>query len=64
MGYLGSAPCPVSGIVYSYGLAYANTNEHFYWSFLDSSSNYHLVEFSFSITALERSSWGAIKSSF
>jgi len=64
MDYIGSAACPVPGITSSFGLAYADTNGHFYWSFKLGSSDYHLAEFSFEITALERSSWGAIKSSF
>lgn len=64
MSYLGSAACPASSIHLSLGLAYAETNGHLYWSYVDTSSNYHLTELSFAITSLEQSSWGAIKSSF
>ncbi len=63
ISYLGSAACPVSGISSSYGLTYADLNGHLYWSFSDG-SNYHIAEISFTITALERSSWGSIKTSF
>jgi hypothetical protein len=63
MIYLGSAPCPVSGIAGSYGLTYA-PNGNLYWSYRDGSGVYHLTEVSFSITSLARSSWGAIKTSF
>lgn len=64
MTYIGSAACPVSGIAGSYGLAYSNLDGYMYWSYRDGSSAYHLVQFSFDITALSRSSWGAIKTSF
>ena len=64
LSFIGSAACPVSGISSSLGLAYAEVNEHIYWSYKDSSGNYHLVEISFEITSLSHSSWGAIKNSF
>lgn len=63
LNYIGSTTCPVS-CTYSFGLAYANTNEHIYWSYMDSAVNYHLTKLSFTITSLERSSWGSIKTSF
>lgn len=62
--YLGAAACPVSGISGSYGLAYAETTDTIFWSFKMGTSEYHLAEFSFDLTALERSSWGSIKTSF
>ncbi|RKZ03186.1 hypothetical protein DRQ25_17965 [Candidatus Fermentibacteria bacterium] len=64
MTFLGSAPCPVSGLTKSYGLAYTGTTETFFWTYQDGSGNYHLAEFSMSTNALEHSSWGAIKGSF
>ncbi len=63
MSYLGSAACPVS-VAGSYGLTYADLNGHLYWSYKDGSDVYHLAELTFTITALERSSWGSIKTSF
>ena len=62
MNYLGSATCPVTNDG-SYGLAYSSVSDTIYWAFR-ASSVYHLAEFSFSITSLERSSWGSIKTSF
>jgi hypothetical protein len=64
MTYLGSAPCPVTGIVGSYGLTYSDASHHLYWSYKDTSGSYHLTEISFAITSLSRSSWGSIKTSF
>jgi len=64
MTYLGSAPCPGTALSSSYGLTYLPANQHLYWSYRDTSDNYHLAELSFSITSLARSSWGAIKTSF
>jgi hypothetical protein len=63
MTYLGSAPCPVSGITSSFGLAYNDYNGNMLWSY-KKGSVYHLAEFSFTITSLSRSSWGSIKTSF
>ncbi|MCD4700567.1 MAG: hypothetical protein K8S24_01795 [Candidatus Aegiribacteria sp.] len=64
MSYLGWFPCPVTNCT-SYGLTYADTNGHMYWSYKNSGI-YHLTELGFSIfpASLEHSSWGAIKSSF
>ena len=64
MDFIGFAACPVSGISESYGLAYAETNGHIYWSYINNSGEYHLTKLSFSILALEQSSWGSIKNSF
>ncbi len=63
LSFLGSAACPVSGIQYSMGLAYGS-NGNIYWTYWNAGSVYHLAEFSFDITSLERSSWASIKSSF
>ncbi len=60
---LGAAPCPAS-CSSSFGLGYSSASNTIYWAYKDTSSVYHLAEFSFSITALERSSWGSIKTSF
>ncbi|MEA3267007.1 MAG: hypothetical protein U9P42_08715 [Candidatus Fermentibacteria bacterium] len=62
MSFLGSAACPGT-VGSSFGLAYSSSNGHMYWSYSDGSNN-HLAELSFTITALERSSWGSIKTSF
>ncbi len=62
MDYLGAAACPAS-CSSSFGLGYSSASNTIYWGYLDGST-YHLAEFSFSITALERSSWGSIKTSF
>lgn len=63
MSCLGSAACPAD-VMFSLGLAYAETSGTFFWIYWDNSLNTHLAEFSFSITSLESSSWGSIKSSF
>lgn len=64
MSYIGSAACPASYISFSLGLAYAETSGTLFWIYWDNYFNSHLVELSFTLTSLERSSWGAIKSSF
>ncbi len=63
MTFLGSASCPAT-CASSFGLGYSSVSNTIYWAFKDSSNVYHLGEFSFTITALERSSWGSIKTSF
>lgn len=63
MTYIGSAACP-SSCLFSLGLAYAETSGTLFWSYWDTSFNTHLTEISFSIMALDQSSWGTIKSSF
>jgi hypothetical protein len=61
LAYLGSAPCPVS-CGSSLGLAYSDSRDTIFWSF---SSPYTIVEVEYDIdVALERSTWGEIKSSF
>ncbi len=64
LAFIGSAPCPASGVSSSYGLAYAETNGNIFWSYMDTSSGYHIAEFSFNLVSLEQTSWGAIKTSF
>ncbi len=64
MSYIGSAPCPVSGIGASYGLSYSNVTDTMFWTYQDASNAYHLAEFSFELTSLSRTSWGSIKTSF
>ncbi|MCD4708954.1 MAG: hypothetical protein K8S62_14585 [Candidatus Sabulitectum sp.] len=63
LDFMASAACPVSGIDASYGLAYAATNGHMYWSYRTGTA-YHIAELTFTITSLERTSWGSIKNSF
>ncbi|MCD4708955.1 MAG: hypothetical protein K8S62_14590 [Candidatus Sabulitectum sp.] len=63
MSYIGSAACP-SSCLFSLGLAYAETTGTLFWCYWDNSFNTHLTELSFTITSLERTSWGSIKSSF
>jgi len=65
--HLGSASYPAAlDLDDVLGLAYAATNEHIYMSYQDyyGGGLYHIVELAFDITALQRSSWGSIKSSF
>ena len=64
LAFIGSAPCPASGVASSYGLAYAETNGNIFWSYRDTSDNFRIAEFSFDLVSLEQTSWGAIKSSF
>ena len=61
---LGSATCPGTSIYDSLGLAYNPATGNMHWSYSAIGGAYHVVEFSFDITSLERSSWGSIKSSF
>lgn len=63
ISFLGSADCPVSSVNASFGLAYAE-NGSIFWTYRVGPSEYHLAELSFSIFALEQSSWGSIKTSF
>ncbi len=63
ISYIGSTDCPVAGITTSFGLAYSD-NGNIFWTYKTGSSEYHLAEISFSILALEQSSWGCIKASF
>lgn len=64
MSFLGSAPCPVY-CSNSMGLTYSELTGNLYWGYIASNVS-HIVEMSFTITAtaLERSSWGSIKTSF
>ncbi len=64
LSFMASAACPVPDINYSIGLAYAETTGTMFWSYQDSSTDWHIAEFSFDITSLQRSSWGSIKTSF
>ncbi|MCK5842304.1 MAG: hypothetical protein KAH31_09065 [Candidatus Sabulitectum sp.] len=64
LSFMGSAACPASSISLSTGLAFREATGNMYWSYEDSAGTYHLVEMSFEITSLQRSSWGNIKSSF
>lgn len=62
---LGSAACPGTAVSSSLGLTYNPTTGNMHWAYSNTSSAYTIVEFSFDIgSALERSSWGAIKSGF
>jgi len=63
MNFLGAAACPAS-CASSLGLGHSSVSNTIYWAYKYTTSVYHLAEFSFSITALERSSWGSIKTSF
>jgi hypothetical protein len=63
LAFVESVDCPVSGTLSSLGLAYSEVNGHIYWSY-NNSEGYHLAEFSFEPTALERVSWGSVKSAF
>ncbi len=63
---LGYAACPGTNIgsTGSYGLTYSSTTGNMHWSYKNTSDDFFIVEFTFSITSLERSSWGSIKSTF
>jgi len=62
---LGSAACPGTDIDLSLGLTYNPVTGNMHWSYLNTSGDYIIVEYTFDISAaLERSSWGSIKSSF
>ena len=60
ISFLNSVDCPVSGIATSFGLAYAG-NETIFWTYKDSSNEYHLAKLSYSIQFLEQFTWAAIK---
>lgn len=64
LDYVGAAAYPVPALGSSYGLAYYETNGTLFWSYKDTSDNYHLAELEFDTTALQQSTWGNIKSSF
>jgi len=64
MDYIGSAACPVSSLASSFGLAYAEVSDTIFWSYRDTSGDYHITELAFDTSALEQSTWGSIKSTF
>lgn len=63
INYLGYASLPVSSVDGSYGICYDSIRDSFYWSY-KKGSHYYVTEMSINITALSRSTWGQIKTSF
>ncbi|MFO8183093.1 MAG: hypothetical protein R6U39_02855 [Candidatus Aegiribacteria sp.] len=65
MVYYGYCVLPYSAeMASSYGLAYAYDLDCFYHSWRDAASNHYISRLEVSQVALDRSTWGAIKSSF
>jgi hypothetical protein len=62
MLYFGSAPVPVS-CDNSYGLAYSDTRDSFFWSYRDTGGTHHIdeLDITFVETAIEETTWGQIK---
>lgn len=63
MNYLGSVELPGSFSL-SWGLAYAEPRDTFYWSWRDYSDVDHITEFELNLVGLEPATWGSIKASF
>lgn len=63
ISFLGYAVLPVSSVDGSYGICYNSIRDSFYWSYYKD-SHYYVVEMSIDVTALSRSTWGQIKTSF
>ncbi len=61
---LGSAATPGTNVNASYGLTYNPVTGNMHMAYTDTGNAFHVVEFSFDITSLDRASWGSIKSSF
>ncbi|PIE51442.1 hypothetical protein CSA37_12000 [Candidatus Fermentibacteria bacterium] len=61
--FLGSAPCPVTPHR-SYGLAYSENRDSFFWAYRTSNYEYEIVEFTINLSSLARDSWAGIKTSF
>lgn len=59
--FLGSAMLPTCNT--SFGLAYSGSRGTYFWSYIDGST-YHVSELSVTESALQQSTWGAIKTSF
>ncbi len=64
MDYVGAAAYPVGSLGSSFGLAYYETDGTLFWSYKDTSGNYHLTRLGFNTTALQQSTWGTIKNAF
>ncbi len=65
LNYLGSAAYPYQSTTQnSYGLAYCDTRDAFFWAFKDTDTHCYLVELELAVTSLDRTTWGEIKSSF
>ena len=65
LSFLGTAAYPYSSTFFkSYGITYTNTRDTFLWSFRDNVDNCYLVELELEESAMEQTTWGAIKSIF
>ncbi|MCD4701564.1 MAG: hypothetical protein K8S24_06875 [Candidatus Aegiribacteria sp.] len=65
LNYLGAVAYPYQSTTdHSYGLAYSNTRDTFFWAYKDTNTSCFLVEVELGLTGLEQSTWADIKSSF
>ncbi len=63
LAYMGSASLPAS-VKYSLGLAWSETNNCLYWSFLNENTTSGYSVLALTITSLSRDTWAGIKTSF
>ena len=62
--YQGMADLTMTSFDYSFGLAYCASNDTFFWIYQVYGGTNWVAEIGYTITALEQSTWGAIKSQF
>ena len=63
LNYIGTASTGISGQDLVAGLTYSNSRDTFFLAY-EMPSNWWVAEFDYSITPLERDTWGSIKSQF
>jgi len=63
LNYIGSASTGISGQDLVTGLTYSNSRDTFFLAY-EMPSDWWVAEFDYSITALERDTWGSIKTQF
>ncbi|RKZ04571.1 hypothetical protein DRQ25_16990 [Candidatus Fermentibacteria bacterium] len=63
LNYIGTASTGISGQNLICGLTYSDARDSFFLSY-EMPSNWWVAEFDYSITALERDTWGSIKTQF
>jgi len=65
LNYLGTAAHPYQSTTQNaYGLSYCDARDTFFLAYKDTNGNCYLIEMELSITGLNQSTWGDIKSSF
>ena len=65
LDYMGYGELPYAATFNrSYGITYFPDSDTFFWSFKNVSNNCYLIEMSLTLTGLEQSTWGSIKSQF